>query len=101
VAKQVQLRKTSEHLTNGRILYVFLDVAVPDVANVLRLLGSLRNDVKAIALRLHEEALDRCAVLPLKGDREALREVREIVRVRCRRRHFEIGNMDWNEDTRW
>jgi hypothetical protein len=60
---------------------VFLDVAVPEVAKVLGFLGPFRNDVKAIAIALHKEALDCSAVLPLQGNGKALREVLDVVRV--------------------
>jgi len=71
---------------------VFLEKAVPAMPKMLGLLGPLRNDVKAI-VALHKEALNGWTVLPLEGDREALREVLDVIRIR-RRRHFEIGNMD-------
>jgi hypothetical protein len=69
-----------QHPTNRGILLVFLEKAVPAMPKMLGLLGALRNDVKAI-VAFHEEALNRLAVLPLEGDREALREVLDVIRV--------------------
>jgi len=50
--------------------------------------------VKAIAIR-DEDTPNNLIVLPLKANREALRQVLEVGIVV--RRHFEDGNMDSNE----
>jgi len=51
---------------------VLLDIGVPEVSKVLRLLGPLRNDVKAVTGAPDEDALDGWTVLPLEADRDAL-----------------------------
>jgi len=85
-----------EHPTNGRILLVFLEKAVPDVAKVLEFLGPLRDDMEAIGITSDEDTLERRAVLPLQGNGKARRKVLDVFRIR--RRHFEYGNMDWYDE---
>ena len=92
MAQQVQLGDGSEHRTNRRILLVLLDIGVPDVPKVLRLLGPLRDDVEAIIRAPDEDALDGGIRLPLEADRDALGQKLDVFLQRCRRRHFEVGN---------
>jgi len=71
-----------------------LQVAVPDVQDMLGLLPLLRLKVEVRAAPC-KGASDNLVLLPLEADREALRQVLKIILVR---RHFEDGNMDWCEE---
>jgi len=79
-----------------RLWHVVLQVAVPDVEHVLGLLVFLSLKVEVVVIP-DEDGPDHRILLPLKANREALREMLEVALVVRRIRHFEDGNMDSNE----
>jgi hypothetical protein len=58
----------------------------------LHVILHLKVDVGAMP---NEDAFDNLVLLPLETDRETLRQVLKVILVR---RHFEMGNMDSNEE---
>jgi len=80
-----------------RLWHVVLQVAVPDVEQVLGLLVILSLKVEVAAVAPDEDGPDHRILLPLKANRKALRKMLEVALVVRRIRHFEDGNMDSNE----